>query len=103
MSKPADNRGASEEAAFAVLEGAVDRALDRLTSMTQRVQSAEAKSAELSELVKRFTGDDAEAGRMLTRLKRLETENGDLRRRLDEGRAGVERMIARISFLENQG
>ncbi len=103
MSKPADNGGASEEAAFAVLEGAVGRVLDHLTSMTQRVQAAEAKSAELSELVKRFTGDDAEAGRMLTRLKRLEAENGDLRRRLDEGRTGVERMIARISFLENQG
>jgi predicted nuclease with TOPRIM domain len=58
---------------------------------------------ELSELVKRFTGDDAEAGLMLTRLKRLEDENADLRGRLDQGRAGVERMIARIRFLENQG
>jgi len=102
VSKPADNGGAPERAAFAALEGAVGRALDRLTSMTERVQAAETKSVELSELVKRFTGDDAEAGRMLTRLKRLEEENGDLRRRLDEGRAGVDRMIARIRFLENQ-
>ena len=102
MSKPADNGGSPEQVAFAALEGVVGQALERLTNMTERVQVAETKSAELSELVKRFTGDDAEAGRMLTRLKRLEDENGDLRRRLEEGRAGVERMIARIRFLENQ-
>jgi len=53
--------------------------------------------------VQRFTGDEAEAGRLLSRLKRLESENEDLRGRLDRGRAGVERMIARIRFLENQG
>ena len=103
MSKPADNGSAAEQASFAALEGAVGQVLHRLGQEVKRAESAEAKSAELSELVKRFTGDDAEAGRMLTRLKRLEDENSDLRGRLDQGRAGVERMIARIRFLENQG
>jgi len=103
VSKPADNGGAPEQAAFAALEAAVGQALARLNDMSTRAQAAEAKGAELTELVKRFTGDEAEAGRMLTRLKRLEDENTELRRRLDEGRAGVDRMIARIRFLENQG
>ena len=67
MSKPEDNGAVSEQAAFAVLEGAVGQALDRLTRVTQRAQAAETKNAELSELVKRFTGDEGEAGRMLTR------------------------------------
>jgi hypothetical protein len=103
VSKPADNVSAPEQGSFAALEGAVGQVLHRLGQEVKRAESAEAKSAELSELVKRFTGDDAEAGRMLTRLKRLEDENLDLRGRLDQGRAGVERMIARIRFLENQG
>ena len=83
----------------------LDPASFQVSSLLRVIRKAktEAKSAELSELVKRFTGDDAEAGRMLTRLKRLEDENSDLRGRLDQGRAGVERMIARIRFLENQG
>jgi len=38
----------------------------------------------------------------MTRLKRLEDENAELRDRLEAGREGVERMIARIRFLENQ-
>lgn len=103
MSQPEDNVAAPEQAAFAALEGAVAMALDRLGSATKRARAAEAKSAELSELVERFTGDEAEAGRMLTRLRRLEEDNSNLRARLDQGRAGVERMIARISFLESQG
>ncbi len=39
---------------------------------------------------------------MLTRLKRLEAENADLRSRLTRGRAGVDRLLAKIRFLENQ-
>ncbi len=102
MSKSADNGEAPEQSAFAALEGAVAQALGRITDLTERAHAAEGRSAELSELVQRFTGDEAEAGRMLTRLKRLEDENVDLRQRLDRGRAGVERMIARIRFLESQ-
>jgi len=103
VSKSADNGEAPEQTAFAALEDAVGQAVGQLTDLMQRAHAAEGRSAELSELVKRFTGDEDEAGRMLTRLKRLEDENVDLRDRLEQGRAGVERMIARIRFLENQG
>ena len=102
MSKSGDNGGQPEQEAFAALEGAVGLALDRLAHMTRRAEEAETKSAELGELVKRFTGDEAEAGRFLTRLKRLEEENTDLSGRLEQGRAGVERLLAKIRFLENQ-
>ena len=102
MSKPGDNGGQPEHEAFAALESAVGHALDRLTHMTERVEAAEAKSAELGELVKRFTGDEDEAGRILTRLKRLEEENTDLKGRLEQGRDGVDRLLAKIRFLENQ-
>ena len=46
--------------------------------------------------------DPAEAGRLLSRLKALESENEDLHARLEQGREGVERVLARIRFLEEQ-
>jgi predicted nuclease with TOPRIM domain len=101
VSKPEGN-GEQPGEAFATLEGAVAQALERLTAATQRAEAAEARSAELSELLKRFTGDEAEAGRLLSRLKRLEAENTDLRSRLERGRAGVDRLLAQVRFLENQ-
>lgn len=102
MSKPADNGGPPEAQAWEALESAVGRALEHIEALEDRLVASEAKSAELGEVVKRFTGDDQEAGRILTRLQSLEDENVDLRRRLDEGREGVERLLAKIRFLENQ-
>jgi len=102
LSKPGDNGGAPEKQAFDELERAVADTLERLQDMAARVDAADAKSAELGEVVKRFTGDQDEGGRILTRLKRLEAENVDLKARLEQGREGVDRMLARIRFLENQ-
>ncbi len=102
MSNPGGNGGPPERAALAALEQAVGVALRRLDEMTLRVRRAEAKSAELDEVVKRFTGDEAEAGRILTRLRTLEEENTELRGRLAKGREGVDRLLSKIRFLENQ-
>ena len=101
MSNPAGN-GQPERDAFAALESAVGQALERLDQMSRRVQAAEAKSAELDEVVRRFTGNEQEAGRILSRLRHLEEENADLKGRLAEGRAGVDRLLSKIRFLENQ-
>jgi len=101
VSNPVGN-GQSEREAFAALESAVGQALDRLAKMSERVQESEARNAELDEVVRRFTGDQQEAGRILTRLRELETENADLKGRLEEGRAGVDRLLSKIRFLENQ-
>ena len=110
MSQPEDNGASPDDVAFARLEGAVARLLERLevesdraSAEGARADAAEARTAELSELVKRFTGDEEEAGRMMSRLRGLEQENADLRARLERGRDGVDRMLARIRFLENQG
>ncbi len=92
----------SDRTALTELEGAVSGLLDRLAAVSARAEDAEGKSEELEELVKRFTGDGAEAGRMLSRLKRLEEENQDLRSRLETGRDGVDKVLAKIKFLEEQ-
>lgn len=101
MSKPEAN-GHPEREAFAALESAVGQALARFEQLSRRIQAAEAKSAELDEIVKRFTGNEDEAGRILTRLRHLEEENHDLKGRLAEGRAGIDRLLSKIRFLENQ-
>lgn len=102
MSKPGDDGGPPDGLAFEVLERAVIRALGHMTAIEKRVLAAEARSAELAEVVRRFTGDPAEGGRILTRLKSLEQENEELRHRLVEGREGVDRLLAKIRFLESQ-
>ena len=101
MSKPEGN-GQPEREAFAALESAVGQALDRLAQMSRRIQAAEAKSAELDEVVRRFTGNEEEGGRILSRLRHLESENADLKGRLAQGRAGIDRLLSKIRFLENQ-
>jgi len=102
VSNPGGNGEQPEREAFAALERAVGQALERLELMQRRVRAAEARSTELDEIVRRFTADGAEAGRILTRLRHLEAENADLKGRLADGRAGVDRLLSKIRFLENQ-
>ena len=102
MSKPGDNGGRPEQGAFDALEGAVGDALDRLRRLNERATRAEGKSAELEELLRRFTGHEVEPGQILSRLRHLEDENVDLRERVEQGRAGIERLLAKIRFLEDQ-
>lgn len=99
------NPGGKEEQdrkAFQTLESAVGQALERLTEFRLRAEAAEARSAELGELVQRFTKDEGGAPLLLTRLAALTSENEELRGRLEKGREGVERLLARIRFLEDQ-
>ena len=103
MSNTEVDGGQPERAAFQELDSAVGELIEELVTLKGRASEAESKSAELEELVQRFTGDDAEAGRLLTRLRDLESENTDLKARLDRGREGVDRLIARIKFLEEHG
>jgi len=91
-----------DQRAFDRLEEAAAQLVDTVEELRTRVQAAEEKNAELSELVRRFTGDEAEADRLLSRLTSLQDQNEDLRSRMDEGRDGVDRLLARIRFLEEQ-
>jgi phage shock protein A len=88
--------------ALVALERAIEGALARLKEVSTRADEAEARVAELQRVVDRFTGDPADAERLVEQFARLEDENADLRTRVAEGRAGVERLLAKIRFLENQ-
>lgn len=103
MSNPEDSAGAStEKAALREMERAVGGALERLRSLRARAEEAESRERDLQELLRRFTGDPEEAGRLLGRMRALQEENADLRERLARGREGVERILARLRFLEDQ-
>jgi len=91
-----------DRAAFAELESAVAVVLKRLAAASSRATDAESKSVELEEIVRRFTGDEREAGRLLSRLSDLEAENLDLKTRLETGREGIDRLLAKVRYLEEQ-
>ena len=100
MSKPADNEGHPDEDGFTVLEEAVDQAIGQLSAMSERIGVVETKNSELTKLVEQLDGDELEAGRIVTQAKQLENENADLRDRLGQGREAVDRLLAKIRFLE---
>ena len=102
MSNPAGNGAPRDRQPLDELERAVGDMLDRLAWMNDRMSLAEEKSEELEELLKRFTGHEVEPADIVSRLRKLEAENADLRSRVDQGREGVQRLLAKIRFLENQ-
>ncbi len=102
MSNSEDNGEQPERAAFQKLEQAVGSLMERVGRTRERALAAESRSLELDTLLARFTEDGDAAGQLLDRLHELEAENGDLRDRLSRGREGVERLLARIRFLEGQ-
>ena len=102
MSNREDSAARPERAALHELDRAVGSAVERVRALRARTEDAEARARDLQELLHRFTGDPEEAGRLLGRMRALQAENADLRQRLAKGREGVERMLARLRFLEDQ-
>ena len=102
MSNAGGNGAQPERAALDALEDAIGDVLDRVTWLHDRVALSRDKSEELEELLRRFTGDEVDAGQIIARLRQLEHENADLRSRIDQGRAGIDRLLAKIRFLEGQ-
>jgi phage shock protein A len=84
------------------LEAAVDAALSQVQTLRKQVRTAESRSSELETLLERYSSGDEKPGEAAERVRALEQENGELRSRLEQGREGVERLLARIRFLEEQ-
>jgi predicted RNase H-like nuclease (RuvC/YqgF family) len=84
------------------LENAVTAALARVELLEGEVVRMNAQGEELEGLLKGVTSGEGGPREMVAKLHILEEENRDLRRRLDEGREGVNRILAQIKFLEEQ-
>lgn len=90
------------EVALDGLATAVEQSLERISQLRDRLGAAEQRRIELEGLLAKMADGSESPAEMLTRLQSLEAENADLRRRLDEGREGVDRLLAKIRFLEEQ-
>jgi chromosome segregation ATPase len=87
---------------LAALEGAVQALLSRVAEAEASRAEAQARRDEVEGLLREMSEGDADQAEMAKRLEALEAENEELRHRIDEGLAGVDRLLARIRFLENQ-
>jgi hypothetical protein len=92
----------TERTGFDRLEGLVADALDSLASLRDRALSAEARVRDLEEALERHEAAGGASEETAHRLGAYQAENRELRGRLTRGREGVERLLARIRFLEEQ-
>jgi hypothetical protein len=87
---------------FNDLDGAVSRALGELERLRRASDESQRRCGELETLLETFRVGDESPADMKARLVRLEAENRDLSERIGRGREAVERLLARIRFLEDQ-
>ena len=95
--------GAIGGEAYARLDTAVEATLARVSSLQEELDQARSKVKEMEKLLRSFSAGDDDPARLNSRLQGLEEENKDLLERLRQGKEGVERLLARIRFLEEQG
>lgn len=105
MSKPEHSSPVEpmEAQAWARLEEAVSGTLTRIVELRVHLQEAQLQGRNMQGLLRKFTGGEEDPSKLAVRLQELETANQDLLERLAKGRAGVERLLARVRFLEEQG
>ena len=82
------------------LEKAVTAALARVALLEGEVVRMNAQGEQLEGLLKGVSSGEGGPREMIAKLNILEEENRDLRRRLEEGREGVARLLSQVKFLE---
>lgn len=102
MSNPEHSADPGEREPLVRLEEAVQRAVRRIDGLEVRLREARERASELEELLRSFQTGDEEPAEMKARLEAVEAANADMRDRLARGRDAVERLLARIRFLEEQ-
>jgi predicted RNase H-like nuclease (RuvC/YqgF family) len=102
VSNGAPKDTAADRHGLPALEAAVSRTVEELRELRKRTADAVRRSDELQALLERFQTGSESPELMKSRLEHLEAENRDLRARIEQGREGVERLLARIQFLEDQ-
>ncbi|MFG1691712.1 hypothetical protein ACGF5M_06120 [Gemmatimonadota bacterium] len=104
MSNLGDDRGShDDQKAFARLDEVVSQTVSRLEALRTRVEEVQAREADMRGLLGQFTSGELDPAEIMGHVRTLEEENEMLRRRLRDGKEAVERLLARIRFLEEQG
>ena len=84
------------------LETAIDMAIAEVRAARKRAAEAEKRAEQSAAMLRQFVEGEEDPGTLGRRVAALEAENRDLRRRIELGRAGVDRIAASIRFLENR-
>ena len=84
------------------LETAIDRAIAEVRAARERAAEAEKQAEQSAAMLRQFVEGEEDPGTLSRRVAALEAENRDLRRRIELGRAGIDRIAASIRFLENR-
>ena len=82
------------------VERLVTAALARVALLEGEVVRMNAQGEQLEGLLKGVSSGEGGPREMIAKLNILEEENRDLRRRLEEGREGVARLLSQVKFLE---
>ena len=99
-SKQLASQDVAPDKAVERLEKAVTAALLRVELLEGEVVRMNEQGEELEGLLKGVSSGEGGPREMIAKLHILEEENRDLRRRLDEGREGVDRLLSQVKFLE---
>lgn len=102
MSTSARREPSPERTALQTLDGAVGAVLDEIARLRAAVRERDGRIREAESLLAQMSEGEESPVRMRRRLDELEAENVELRARLEEGREGVARLLAKIRFLEEQ-
>lgn len=102
MSRAGDSADLSptRPAAWDRLELAVRRLMDDYVAQQTRASAAEARIRELESKLSAISGGGLDPIELERRVGDLEAENQRLRERLEKARAEIERIMARLRFLE---
>ena len=100
--KKSVSKDATPDKAVKRLANAVAAALEEVERLNGEVVRTHAQGEALEGLLKGVTSGKEGPRELIEKLRILEEENRDLRGRLNEGRKGVDRLLARVKFLEDQ-
>ena len=103
MSKRGVERSAGSRApGLDSLETAVDLAIAEVKAARGRAARGEERAEQSATMLRQFVEGEEDPGTLSRRVRALEAENRDLRRRIELGRAGIDRIAASIRFMEDR-
>jgi len=94
---------APERQALSRLEAVAERLIEERAAVADQAREAEDRVRELKTLLSEFPEGKVDMVVLEKAITRLRDQNAELKGRMAEGREGVERILSRIRFLENQG
>lgn len=84
------------------LEASVRRLLDDAAGQRARARDAEQRAAELERMIRDLSSGALDPVKLKDRVRKLEAENQELRRRMVGSQDRIRRLIARFDFLREE-